>query len=558
MRFLFIYCFLFIGFLAISQASIKVGVSKLVLQEGEKFTYEIIMNQNCELDLPKFKGVQVAAGPMVGQSSSYSNYNGNASQSTTYSYTYTLQALKKGKYTIGAPKMTCGKETIYGDKITIEVVDSDQLNNISPDAIQNYIKLTSTKEKVYVGEPFILTTTFYSVEQPSSIEVITQGTAENLKREEITLNRVVSANQSYYQVDLSREVAYGTKEGTVQIMPYTGVLQKEIDFFNVKRLEGISNKLEIEVLPLPNGAPEYFKGLVGDIELMYDISKTNVNVGEAIDLDITIKGVGNFDQMGEPMLELPEGFFVHDPEIFTDTKATPKGIQGEVRYKFAIVPEEAGEFDVQPFALAFFNYNTEKYELVGTDKMTITVNSGNEDYGKVYKNRVEKSYSGQTSLSGVTEEHKINSKENELFGGLLHVGGSISPLLLISAFLLYKRSRANLSEEQLLRGKRRSAANTAIKQIQQINLIESNASQKLKGVLEDFMMVKLGLSRANITEVSLLTAIESKGVSEELKGKFKSLWNKLEMSAYAPIAQSDLSGVAHEVKVLINDLNRVV
>ena len=556
MKLLLAHIFVLIGFVGVSQATIKVAVSKLVLQEGEKFQYEVIMNQNCELELPKFKGIEIVSGPMVGQSSSYSNYYGNSSQSTTYSYTYTLQAVKKGKFTIGAPKMTCGKESIYGDEISIEVVGSDEINEINPEAIQNYIELKTNKEKVYVGEPFILTTTFYSVEQPSSIEVITQGKADNLKREEVTLNRVVSAGQKYFQVDLSKEVAYATKEGTIQIMPYTGVLQKEIDFFNVKRLEGISNKLEIEVLPLPEGAPDYFKGLVGDVELMYDISKTNVNVGEAIDLDITIKGIGNFEQIREPTLELPEGFFVHDPEIFTDTKATPKGIQGEIRYKFAIIPEQAGEFDVQPYALAFFNFNTDKYELVGTDRMTITVNPGNEDYGKVYKNRVEKSSPEQTSLSGIWEEHNLVKEEKQLFGGFLHLAGIGTPLILLLGFMLYQRSKANLSEESVLKGKQKSAAVFALKELKQIDHSNTNAPQQIKSSLEEFLMIKLSLSRAEITKASIREKLSNKNVSSDIVSAIVSVWEKLELAAYSPMGIGDLNSMNTETQELINQLNK--
>ena len=85
MKLLLTHIFILIGFVGVSQATIKVAVSKLVLQEGEKFQYEVIMNQNCELELPKFKGIEIISGPMVGQSSSYSNYYGNSSQTNALS-----------------------------------------------------------------------------------------------------------------------------------------------------------------------------------------------------------------------------------------------------------------------------------------------------------------------------------------------------------------------------------------------------------------------------------------------------------------------------------------
>lgn len=538
------------------QIRLNCAVDKRVVMEGEILTYQMAINSDCQLTAPRFSGFDVVGGPNQQTNSSYSNINGHESNNTTYIYSYQLRATRKGEFTIEAPVAKCGNEKIEGKTIQIEVLEMGSISDLKKNKVENFVELSSSKKTVYVGEPFIISTMFYSRDQPTNIHGINQGQAKNLWRHELQLERTVTSEGEYFETPLSKEVAYALEPGELIISPYSGVLSKELDFFNSKRLEGISNSIVIEVLPLPDGAPDNFVGLVGDFELIFSINTTNVKVGEAIDLDLTIKGRGNLTEFPEPVLNFPESFHVYDPEIIENTNANENGAGGEYHYKFVISPEESGDFVVQPYSFAYFDIETETYKIASTEEFTIQVKSGGKRYGEIYSKSSEGNEEKFSDIQYITTTSEMHESGDFKFGSLTHFIGVSSPVLLGLFFFFIGKRKDNLTEADKQKLKNKNITKITLSAIEGIG--EEGELYKLKGILEQFFMVKLKLDRASITINNLETELQKKGVKDDKIIHLKNAWARIDMSAFAPISDANKVQVISEIKRLIKDLSNEI
>ena len=54
-----------------------------------------------------------------------------------------------------------------------------------------------------------------------------------------------------------------------------------------------SQPISIEVLPLPDGAPNGFKNLIGQFKISAELGKRSLEVGDTTTLTVTVSGKGN-------------------------------------------------------------------------------------------------------------------------------------------------------------------------------------------------------------------------------------------------------------------------
>ena len=183
-QFLILLLLISSNFLLAQTPTLDAVVSKTNVTENEIFTYQIISNSECEITPPDFGNLEIVDGPVQGVSKN-SDYTNNV-HVTEYSFTYYLSAPKKGNYTIPPATMKCKmKKEISSQKtITIKAV-------AAKDAVaekqsgDHFLKLTTNKNSVYIGEPFILSLKFYTTKRPNNFEPVMVGNASGLWRADL-------------------------------------------------------------------------------------------------------------------------------------------------------------------------------------------------------------------------------------------------------------------------------------------------------------------------------------------------------------------------------------
>lgn len=554
----------FLGSLQLSfgQESIEAVVSKSNVAKYERFNYEIIYNSgSCQVVEPDFGELEVLGVPSRSQYSSTQYINGVRSQSTEFRLTYTLRAKKEGTFTISAAQLKCGNETFDSDPIKITVSEGGE-NTEDNDF---YLRLTTNKNSVYEGEPFVAKLKYYAKIRPESIDAMDLGDAVGIYRQDLNPDRK-SFNTNietingvrYYTIDLREELCFAQRSGTVKLEPYYASLTFTQGFFNRFRKETYSNTSEIKVKKIPGSDDPLFNGLVGDFSVSSEISHTHVKMGDAIDIKITIEGKGNMQDLGNVSLDFPQEFNQFDPNIEDKTSVSRSGIQGKIEYNFVVIPEHYGTYKIPGYSFTYFDLDKKRMKTVSTDDFEIKVDKRE---GVVFESP-QTIPDEASDIQYIEEENNgFFVREDFVFGTWTYYTLLLSPLLVSFFFVFFKRKKENLSDEDILKIQQRKAvkvAQTGLKEARvHLETGENNAALKgLQSVLNQFFMQKFNVGLSDLSQRKIDGFLSEANIDSGLRGDFNRIWNTIEMGQYAPIAHDNLVQTMTETEKLIIELDK--
>ncbi|MEM7587774.1 MAG: BatD family protein, partial [Acidobacteriota bacterium] len=133
-----------------------------------------------------------------------------------------------------------------------------------------------------------------------------------------------------------------------------------------------SNPLEINVRPLPP-APEGFNGAVGQLRINAELTPTELEVGEAATLSLTLTGKGHFQGLAAPRLPTLEGVRVFPPQQQSRESVRRKNVSGERNWSFVLVPENPGTWELPPIEVVYFDPAREQYRTATAKGLSLDV-----------------------------------------------------------------------------------------------------------------------------------------------------------------------------------------
>ncbi len=546
-----------------SQRTIEATVSSTSVTTYERFNYEITVNNNeCNVSPPNFGDLTIVGGPYTSQSSSFTSVNGQRTQSFETKWTYTLEAKKKGNYTISAAKMICGDETQETESITISVGGESQQPSVDKDF---FMRLSSNKSSVYEGEPFIASLKYYSRLQPQSFETLELGDATGIYRRDLNPDRTnfktgteIRNGVRYYTIELREELCFAQRHGKVQLEPYFTSLIVSRDFFNRYRKETYSNPLEMTIKKIPGSDHPDFNGLVGSFEVKGELSHDQVKMGEAIDITISIEGNGNMHDLGNVALDIPSEFDEFDPDIEEATKATRKGIGGKITYNFVVIPKHYGSYTIPGYSFTYFDLESEKMRTIQTQDFNIEV----AKRPGVDIDRLQEVPSEEKSIRYIDEKaDALFSTEDFFFGSWGYWFLILGPFGIVLLLVFIKRKKENRSDAEIQElDKRQILKKTKVKLNEAKTLLESGdqsqAQRILQIALEEFFMTKLQMQRSEQSQNSIESALINKGITSEIIRQYRDISTKLEMAQYAPITNENLSQTITDAENLFYELDK--
>jgi len=570
MRLGFVIALLFsTGVLFAQGPVIEAAVNKSTVEVGEVFTYQIIANQDCPVTAPDFGELEVVGGPDKGYSSSSVTVNNVTKNENQYTLTFHLRANKKGTYNIPPASMKCKlKKVNSGQSIAITVTGSGSGNNQTATSSGSYFfKITSDKNSVYVGEPFVLTLKFYSTKKPSQIEAIENGNASGIYRKDLNPNRLNYTmtqenikGAKYYVLELKQELCIPERAGKITIEPYYASLLHSVDLFTTIREDGKSNSLTIDVKKLPADTPEDFNGLVGKFNLIHTIDKTSLTEGEALEFNLEISGTGNFNGFDEPKLKLPSSFMVIDPEVTDETSVSSQGIKGKINYQYFITPTEEGDFEISPFSFSYFDTGEKRIRQCIIPTIKIHVEKGDENRGVVIKGQQPIEIEN-TDIQFIHQQKGVNVNTADfVFGTLPYNLLLIVPPVLVLLVMFAKRRVKSSSPEEKLENTKKSARKNALKNLAKASQsIKSgdhgSALKMMQNSLITYLMTKLDLSLSGLSLKSITVELENRKTDTALLLELSHVWKKIEMAQYAPVSAQNLEDTVKETIKLIDALD---
>lgn len=561
------------GIWQVSAAEISFEASaKSTVSVGERFQISFSLNNNGSgFKAPSFAGFEILSGP--NQSTSMQFVNGNMSQSLTYSYV--LQAAKEGTFTITPAKIKVNGVEIESNELKITVVKgaaNTQQNNkqqgtqqqqgSSSSDGQTFVRISFSKTKAYRGEAIVVTHKIYTKQSIVGFEDVKFPSydgfwSEDIQQpQQITLNRETYNGEVYNAGVLKQSILYPQKAGKIQIEPFTVdvVIREQTrggnsifdQFFGSyqdvkKALKTSPTSLDILPYPLAD-QPSDFSGLTGDFSMKAEITKSQVEANEAVNLKITISGTGNMKQVNAPALEFPPDIEAYDPKTSDNIKTNATGLSGSRTFDYLLIPRHAGEFKIGPVSFSYFDAVKGKYITLSQPEFTLIVGkgSGEEDKatGVTIASKEDLKVLGSDIRYIKTNEATVTEKGKYFFRSPLFFALSGTPLLLYLVFFLWHRNMVKQSGNVALMKSRRAnkiagkrlALAKKFLQEKKRNEYYEEIFKALWGYISD----KLSIPVAELTKEKIKETMLAKNVNEATINDFIGLLDKAEFARFAP------------------------
>jgi len=575
-----------------SQTSFKVRVSNREITTDDRLRISFIAQGNSRevyngrIEAPSFKDFR-AMGPFVSQEFSYIN----GSSFFNKSYTYTLEPTKTGKLTIGPAIFKAGGKEYKTNPVTIKVTKGNKPVQVSPVASGTqgttsdsskskgiFLVAQVTKNNPYVSEAIGLTYKLYIPKTygVNNYQELSQPQYNGFWAQD--LDRNISGpfqgeinGKAYEYYILKKKLLFPQQAGKLTINPLTLSIDiqvpviRQMGYFQVrdfetKRIKLSSGAKTIKVKPLPEkGKPLNFSGAVGQFDFYVKTDKNEIKNGEAANIVVGVKGIGNLKLFNLPELKAPEGLEIYDPTHTENIKSTFAGNKGEVLDKYIVIPTHNGKFIIPEMSFSYFNPETKSYETKTTDEIILFA-KGKGNYISNQSDDAAHSQLG-TDFRYIKETQNLVNKNQKVFykskAYYLLTG---LPFLLAFLLYLYKKYKENhVIDENTLRSKRRK--DMAKKYLQEASATIDNKDlfyANLEKAIHNFLKAKLKIDSSDLSKENIQNILNQRGVAKKDINEILSLLNNCEMARYTPFGAGDIRNDLRRTEKIINIVDKQI
>lgn len=567
-KILFIVC-IFFSCLLSAQVNFRATLSKNSLGINERVRIDFIMDKDGDNFIPpEFENFRVVAGPS--QSIKNSWVNGKRSYSKTY--TYFLSPIEKGNFKIGQASVEVDGEIYKTLILNVEVTSAVEIpvNPNDPSYIaDNNIHLVAeiSKTNPYLNEPISIVYKLYwkpdlGITNPRELDAprYVNFWSKNIDNTPIAENGTYKGEAYRYAV-MRKTVLYPQKTGELSIEPLVYDIAVQVpsnrrDIFgqvlsNTVNKTVSAGKVKINVRPLPNqGKPDNFSGAVGNFDLLVNTTKKELLISEAFQLNIEIKGKGNFNLFNFPSINLPATLEVYEPERIEKLKTNFQGINGSLKDQYTVVPSSPGKYAIPKISFTYFDPKDTSYKTKTSSinyvnvKGSIINNSINENNNQTTNynntNRLDLIEYGNTSFKTKSKFEKINKLiffKSSLFWILLFGPFVIMSILLIIISILNKKKkdqnwiRSNhakkLGKKYLLDAK---------KNIDNKNKFYEALDKALMNYLKSILL----FDNSEYNAKQIRNSLENRSINRKTIDALEEIFNNCQMARYTPFDHVDM------------------
>lgn len=234
-------------------------------------------------------------------------------------------------------------------------------------AQDNILEVSVNNNQPYIGELITYSVKFTStldlvnaqIQLPQFVGFAQQPSQPKLSNE--TINNVVF---NVIQQDI---LLYANVEGELTINPTT-LIVPDTPFQSGTQLDGEITL--VNVRPLPSNAPETFTQAVGQFDMRVSLEPPIIQAGEPNLLTIILTGTGNFEQITELPLRLPDNWEIFERPSRLDN-SNPRLQSKTFEYQF--FTNETGNIAIPVILFTYFDPLTESYKTITEETGSVTV-----------------------------------------------------------------------------------------------------------------------------------------------------------------------------------------
>lgn len=354
---------------------------------------------------------------------------------------------------------------------------------------------------------------------------------------ELSGGRVESINNRQYIVgELYAEIT-PLRTGQITIEP--SVLEiPETVFSEGATLE--TDPITLDVLPLPEDAPETFNGAVGQFNVVLDVDRNSVTLGQPLTLTLTVDGTGNLEQLPAPELPDIEGWRVYaNPTRFVPS--TVGGIRfGQKVFEWLVVPENAGTQTYPPVSFTYFDPQIGVYETVASSEIVVEVFPGADNLRAL---PTPNAANGSGALAIRVVPDRLTVAQSEQFSVLEGILWIVPPIVtLVAGGWVYGRAHADRRQRE---ERRQTALARATRRLEEsLSYPPQIAGNRVEAVLLGYFEDLSGevITDSNRAQQLLLDS----GFDAETYQTLNTLFSRVESLRYVPEGlPSDLPDLVH-------------
>lgn len=552
------------------------AVGPKYVRVGEQFQLQYSVNKSIDdFTPPSFNDFDFLGGPMQGSSSQTTVINGKIVRNQSYTFTYYLRAKAPGEFTLEPAVAKYKNSTVESNEVKIEVVGSasnqgtgTNAGEQSPGATNGsgdelFIRIVTDKNSAYVGEAITAWIKIYTKVSLTDIDrnykrpVFSGFYKQNVEIPPLTnLEREKVGDDIYYTGVLEKVVLFPQRAGKLVVEPFeiTTYKQKKVrqsrsvfdDFFGPsytsEPVKLKSKPLTINVKALPENKPEGFTGAVGQFSIKGSLNSNQVKTNDAVSFKITLSGKGNIKLIENIDYSLPSTMQIYDPVVKSNLDKSGKS--GSKVFEITAIPRHAGNIDIKPFKLVYFDPQAKSYKTIKTQPFSLEVERGAGDTSSVVISNLSKE---DVELLGsdiryIKLSTNLKPVGSYLVDNKLYRFVYLLVVLGFFAIVLLKREqiKRNANQTQVKHKKASKIAKKRFKHSKELlkdnklDLFYEEISRALWGYVSD----KLNIPQSTLSTDNAKEALKKHNIEEELITELFDTISNCEYARYAPGAAS--------------------
>ena len=526
---------------AAQEASVELTVNSTNVEQGDvlRLTISFVNCKIKEIDPPQIPGLEWRMGPSTSNSTQWINGVTTSEQRYTYGYVVT------GSNEIQIPKLkwNTNEGVLLSNPIRLLVSSTDQPKaqgpqpTRTPRAVQRDLvtAIEPNKRTVYLGEPLILTYRIYNRYNNLDVRSFDVPELEGFWKETVPAEEArwepQLINGKRYNVATVRQiVAFPQQTGKVILKDFTLDGYLRINFFEGREIQATSDPVEIEVLPLPESAPERSLGTFSKLTVEQSLSEDSLSTNEAVTLEVSYRGFGNLKFIQKPDVAWPSEFEVFDPEIDDRIAITAQGETGSRTFKYVAIPRAPGNYTFPELEAVWFDPLTGQHVTSTAPGLTLNVKKGAEPLGT--SSGMNFTHQQEVQVLNQDVRHIMNECGRFLprtrpawttwaFG----MGMGIGPL--VFGFLWLARRRQRMEELDVRGAKSRKAWKALLRSLNNPSQV---SIEEIGEAMEQYLMAKLGVDRSQLSRKTVHDLVSDKDAN--LAKQWDAMWADCEFQRY--------------------------
>jgi hypothetical protein len=561
------------------EIKVVISVDKTVVEAGSHFRMTIGVQGAFDTEVPQITPPEnfiLMYGPSVSTQTSIVNNVVAIFRGFTYSFSPT----ETGIFELGPATLEYKGKVYTSNSVKIEVVkrtpfegdvDADTERSKRIDINKRiFVELETDKKEAYIYEQIVESfKLFFQKGLPiDDLDYVAASTKSFLAEKLGEERRYEEVRDGIlYNVIELRTALFPLVSGNIEIPPakfncniiirHQGYSNSIFDEFSGRGgqkypVERSTDSVKLKIKPLPESdKPDNFAGTVGRFTMDVLAKPTEVKVGDPITLSINIRGKGNIQTIGEPVLAPGDekDFKIYPAE--TDTTITDRGdgIKGEKLFSKVVEPQHEDIDMIPAISFSYFDPELEKYMTITHNPIPIVVEHSEVEIPIRFSLEDAEKVKGQVKiltkdiLPIMSDLYSFKNQGFAIYNRPLFLAFIfLTPILVVIACVYVQRHRELLQTDVGYARKRR-ALSRAKKQLSNARrLVQLDNPSEFYSTLAKTVMEhiadKLNLAPASITSDNISGILENRGVSHDV---IKELKECLESCDYGRFSASQHS-----------------